>query len=128
MTAILSITCLFGQGSIIVKQQEPDEIEKLVNSFLLDQETLTSDKKIQNRSFHSKIFFVQVFAFSEKKPMELIQKIRQKGYRISIQNARRNNKQVNLLLVGPFRSEKDVNNALSELRMLSQGAFIYVVK
>lgn len=57
-----------------------------------------------------------------------MQKIRYIGYAITMQEAWRNGKQVNLILVGSYVSRSKVKHYLSDLRSISKDAFIYVSK
>ncbi len=124
---IMGVSSLLAQAKLQTIQQKqikaPDEIEILVNNFL-------SDKNVQRekQNFTTKKFFVQMFAYSKIAPADLIRKIRQKGYSTQTQEARRNGKRVNLLLVGPYGSRSEVTRYLADLKSISQGAFISKVQ
>lgn len=120
---LLSLSTLFGQTISKKIQVQPDEIEILVNNFL-------SKKSPHVHKQHVGVgrYFVQMFAYSQKKPVGLIQKIRQRGYKTISKEVWRNDKQVNLLLVGPYQSRAEVKQHLAGLKSISKGAFIFVTK
>lgn len=128
--SLLSVSCLFGENYFtkakpIVLATHTDEIEVLVNDFLGEKKSPVRYKQTKKEYAKEGTYFVQMFAYSASKPLGLIQKIRQKGYRTISQKAWRNDKQVNLLLVGPYSSRDEVRRYLADLRGISQGAFIY---
>ncbi len=133
MILIVGVSSLLGQNYLspavsAKKVKTPDEIEILVNDLLLEKRAPVHYQQVQEPSLKEGKYFVQMFAYSLKKPAGLIRKIRQKGYDITTQTAWRKNKQVNLLLVGPYASRGDIKQYLSDLRSISKGAFIYVSK
>ncbi len=98
-----------------------DEIETLVNELLKEKQTYRPPSKNAN-------YFIQMFVYSKHKPKNLIKKIEQKGYNITIKKARRNDKDVNLVLVGSYENLQKAKKELKVLRTIEKDCFIYKIK
>ena len=127
--SILSASYLLGQTGLKTPQKmqvkAPDAIEILVNELLSERRVYVPYRQIQKDNYKSEQYFVQMSAYIKREPASLIRKIEQRGYNTTTQTVWRNDKQVNLLLVGPYNSKAEVRHHLSDLKSLVKDAFIY---
>jgi len=130
--SILSLSCLFGQVGVQVSKKtqvkSPDEIELLVNDLLLEKRAPVRYQHVQESMIKEGKYFVQMAAYSRLKPVKLISQLESKGYSTAINQVWRDNKKVNLVLVGPYKSRAEVQKYLYALKSVEKGAFIYVSK
>ncbi len=132
---IVGVSSLLGQNYLSpavsakkVKVKTPDEIEILVNDLLSKEHIPVRYDHIRKSVVKEGKYFVQMAAYSRLKPTKLISEVERKGYQTAINAVWRNDKKVNLLLVGPYDSRAEVKKHLSMLKSLEKDAFIYVSK
>jgi len=94
-------------------------IDKMVEDFLQKSE------KESRVSYKQKGNFIQLGAFSEIKPVKLIERLQQAGYKVRLKTIIRNSQKVNLLLAGPYLTQEQTEKYLHKLRTIVSGAFIY---
>lgn len=130
---IVGVSSLLGQNYLsaagsVKKVQTPDEIEILVNDLLSKERAPVRYDQVRKSVAKEGKYFVQMAAYSRLKPMKLISALERKGYHTVFNQVWRNDKKVNLVLVGPYTSRVEVQKDLSSLKSFEKGAFIYVSK
>ena len=105
-----------------------DEIDRMVGAFLESRYLVKSDVSHKNEvvvTSKQKANFIQLGAFSDIKPIKLIKRLKQAGYRIRLKPIVRNSQRVNLLLAGPYLTEDQTQKYLYKLRIVVSGAFVH---
>jgi aryl carrier-like protein len=100
--------------------QKDDDIDRMVKAFIDSRYLEKSDVVLKEKGN-----FIQLGAFSEIKPVKLIERLKQEGYRIRLKPIVRNSQKVNLLLAGPYPTEEQTQRYLHKLRTIVSGAFVY---
>ncbi len=126
---MIAFVCL---GGLILQaaQTTPvpeDRIDRMVHRFLneLPQESdRSADISSPMNDKAQSGYYIQMGAFHEGIPQELMQKLRQKGYRVALKRSVRQGVQTKLLLVGPYLHKEEARRALGALRSVVAGAFI----
>ncbi len=125
----MGLSSLFGENYLLKSatslksEVKPlDEIDILVNG-LLSEKSL-SYRDIQRSNVKEDHYFIQLAAYSKYKPSKLILKLQEHGYKTTIKSAKRGDKKVNLLLVGPYLSRGEAQKNLPFLKDVERNAFI----
>ncbi len=130
LTMLFSMINLFANMQDNKKSQEIDEIEMLVNKLLNEDTSIVKQKKIYKEATVQKRdqYYIQMFVYTKLKPKKLIKQIRKKGYEYITTKAYRHGREVNLLLVGPYKNRALALRNLKILRGIEKDAFIYKIK
>jgi cell division septation protein DedD len=94
-----------------------EEVQKKKSKKIL---SVTSKK---NNSTYSN-YYVQMAVWYKKENERLLSKLENAGYLFEIRDAKRLNKDVQLVLVGPYKNSRDAKKAYKKLRKIKKDAFI----
>ncbi len=130
---IVILSLLFTANLLAAEQaktpsfDEIDEIGKMVDNFLRqkahDTHTVVKNSvgKAQGKEKH---YFVQLGAFSESRPQELIRRLKAAGFDVTFKPVVRGDRRMTLLLAGPFASRSQTDQNLQKLHSFVPDAFI----
>ncbi len=104
----------------------PAKIEQRVVLRRPQQIVATPPKSYNNNFNLDKSYYIQMAAYASTSPNKLKNKIHRLGYyNIELHNIYRRNKNLTLILVGPYNSRASAHKELKKLKRVERGAFIY---